>query len=87
MKKFVLPDCIRQTPNILLYLCVFPRESSQLLICYSSGPTLKLAGATALDGIAVNQLTLAALDLNNEIHDTVRLFSTSCLTWYIELEP
>ena len=66
---------------------MFPSKYILLLICYSSGPTLKLAGTTALDAIAVNQLTLAALDLNNEIHDTVRLFSTSCLTWYIELEP
>lgn len=45
---------ISQTPNILLYL----------------GPQLGLAGEDEIDKLYVNQLTLTALDLSNEAHDT-----------------
>lgn len=45
---------IHQTPNILLYL----------------GPKLGLAGDGEAEGLWVNQITLTALDLNNEAHDT-----------------
>lgn len=45
---------IHQTPNILLYL----------------GPKLGLAGDGEPENLWVNQLTLTALDLNNEAHDT-----------------
>lgn len=43
-----------QTPNILLYL----------------GPKLGLAGEDEVDAFHVNELTLTALDMNNEAHDT-----------------
>lgn len=45
---------IHQTPNILLYL----------------GPKLRLVGTEEHELYYVNQLTLTALDLNNEVHDT-----------------
>jgi len=45
---------ISQTSNILLYL----------------GPILGLAGEQEVDRYHINQLTLTALDLNNEVHDT-----------------
>ncbi|KAF2101401.1 glutathione S-transferase [Rhizodiscina lignyota] len=45
---------ISQTPNILLYL----------------GPKLGLAGEDEVDALYVNSLTLTALDLSNETHDT-----------------
>jgi len=45
---------ISQTSNILLYL----------------GPILGLCGADEVDKLHVNELTLTALDLNNEAHDT-----------------
>lgn len=45
---------ITQTPNILLYL----------------GPRLGLAGEDEVDALFVNELTLTALDLSNEAHDT-----------------
>jgi len=45
---------IHQTPNILLYL----------------GPKLGLAGTADEHVYYVNQLTLTALDINNEAHDT-----------------
>ena len=48
------PLLIHQTPNILLYL----------------GPKLGLVGSEEQDLYYVNQLTLTALDLNNETHDT-----------------
>jgi glutathione S-transferase len=45
---------INQTSNILLYL----------------GPILDLCGDDDVDKLHVNELTLTALDLNNEAHDT-----------------
>jgi len=45
---------IHQTPNILLYI----------------GPKLGLVGTDEEDLYFVNQLTLTALDINNEAHDT-----------------
>jgi glutathione S-transferase len=45
---------ISQTPNILLYL----------------GPKLGLAGEDEQDALYVNELTLTALDMCNEAHDT-----------------
>ena len=48
------PLLLSQTPNILLYL----------------GPVLGLAGERPVDAFYVNELTLAALDLNNACHDT-----------------
>jgi len=45
---------IHQTPNILLYI----------------GPKLGLAGTEEQDLYYINQLTLTALDMNNEAHDT-----------------
>jgi glutathione S-transferase len=45
---------ISQTSNILLYI----------------GPELDLVGEDEVDKFHVNQLTLTALDLNNETHDT-----------------
>lgn len=45
---------LHQTPNILLYL----------------GPKLGLVGSDEEDLYFVNQLTLTALDINNEAHDT-----------------
>jgi len=45
---------IHQTPNILLYI----------------GPKLGLVGSDEEDLYFVNQLTLTALDTNNEAHDT-----------------
>lgn len=49
---------ISQTPNILLFL----------------GPKLGLAGEDEVDKLFVNGLTLTALDLGNEAHDTRRYF-------------
>jgi glutathione S-transferase len=48
------PLLLSQTPNILLYL----------------GPALGLAGDRPIDAFYVNELALAALDLNNACHDT-----------------
>jgi glutathione S-transferase len=52
---------ISQTSNILLYL----------------GEKLKLNGKKEADKYIVNQLTLTALDLLSEAHDTVRLLMNS----------
>jgi glutathione S-transferase len=48
------PLVLAQTANILLYL----------------GPILGLAGQAEMDRFFVNQLTLTALDLNDEVHET-----------------
>jgi glutathione S-transferase len=48
------PLLLSQTPNILLYL----------------GPELGLAGERPVDAFYVNELTLTALDLTDECHDT-----------------
>jgi len=47
-------NVISQTPNILLYV----------------GEAVGMSGSKAVDKYYVNELTLTALDLNNEIHDT-----------------